>query len=39
MLWNPATGQLCSVEKDGKDDGGHTTFDIAVQITTTTLSA
>jgi hypothetical protein len=30
MLWNPATGQLYSVGKDGKDDSGDVTLDIAV---------
>jgi hypothetical protein len=30
MLWNPATGQLYSVGKNGKDDSGDITLDIAV---------
>ena len=30
MLWNPTTGQLYSVGKDGKDNGGDITLDIAV---------
>jgi hypothetical protein len=32
MLWNPATGQLYSVGKDGKDNGGDFTLDIAVSL-------
>ena len=30
MLWNPATGQLYSVGKDGKDDSGDVTLGITV---------
>jgi hypothetical protein len=30
MLWNPATGQLYSMGKDGKGDSGDVTLNIAV---------
>jgi hypothetical protein len=38
MLWNPATGQLYSVGKDGKDNGGDFTTDIAVSVSMTEVA-
>lgn len=37
MFWNPATRQLYSVGKDGKDDSGDVSLGVAVQSTTTNL--
>ncbi len=32
MLWNPSTGRLYSVGRDGKDDGGDEVRDISVAV-------
>jgi hypothetical protein len=32
MVWNASQGVLYSVGKDGRDDGGESSFDVSVKL-------